>query len=326
MHRRLTRLLAELKGNETMEDPFNKDPDVAYGVAVDVAEGVRRITCQNASPYTFTGTQTYLVGQGDVGLIDPGPAHGDHLSAIMGALKTGERISHILVTHSHADHSPGASVIAQETGAEIYAYGAHGTGLSATMEALVAQGAEIGGGEGGDAGFQPDHILKDGDRVEAESWALNAVHTPGHLSNHLSFAMEETGVLFSGDMIMGFATTLVSPPDGDMAAFMDSLGKLSARAQDRLYLPGHGHPVADPHGMLDYQRAHRESRFNQIIEALGEGPKTAAALTKAIYTDIDSALLGAASRNVLASLIGLSDQGRVTAQGQIAVDAVFELT
>ncbi|MEM7060874.1 MAG: MBL fold metallo-hydrolase [Pseudomonadota bacterium] len=309
-----------------MSDPFNKNPEATYGVVENVAPGVRRITCPNPSPYTFTGTQSYLVGTGDVAIIDPGPARAEHLATISAALGPEERISHILVTHSHADHSPGATVLSRETGAQIWAYGQHGAGMSATMAALVAQGAEIGGGEGGDTAFRPDHVLADGERVEGNDWGLTAINTPGHLSNHLSFALDGTGTVFTGDMIMGFATTLVSPPDGDMAAFMASLEVLAARTDDTLYLPGHGHPVDAPLEMVAYQRGHREQRFAQILDALGDGPKDAATLTQAIYTDIDPALMGAASRNVLASLIGLADQGRVAAQGAIAVDAIFERT
>lgn len=309
-----------------MSDPFNTDRSVTYGTVETVATGVRRITCANPSAYTFTGTQSYLIGQGDVGLIDPGPANTDHLRSILAALGSGERITHILVTHSHADHSPGAALLAHETGAEIYGFGAHGSGISPTMQALVDQGAEIGGGEGGDLSFMPDRVLADGGRVEGSDWGVTAIHTPGHLSNHLSFALEGTGVVFTGDMVMGFATTLVSPPDGDMAAFMSSLEKLSVREGDTLYLPGHGLGVENPERMLVYQMAHRRSRFEQILAALDERPQTAAELTRAIYTEIDPALMGAASRNVLASLIGLSDQGHVAAQGGVAVNAVFERT
>ena len=308
-----------------MSDPFNKDPTVTYGKAETVAPGVRRITCENPSPYTFTGTQTYLVGSGDVALIDPGPDRPAHMRAILEALDPGERISHIIITHSHNDHSPGARVIAGQTGAQVHAYGPHGAGMTDTMQRLVDQGAEIGGGEGGDLDFDPHLALDEGDRVEGEDWSLEAIHTPGHLSNHLSFALVGTGIVFTGDMVMGFATTLVSPPEGDMAAFMASLDKLAARSGDTLYLPGHGHGIDDPEGMLRYQIAHRQQRFEQILAALEEGPKDATELTRTIYTDVDAALLPAARRNVLASLIGLADQGRVGTSGPIAVDAVFHL-
>ena len=308
-----------------MEDPFDQDRSVEYGVPVEVAPGVRRVTCRNPSPYTFTGTQSYLVGQDEVALIDPGPDNAEHLDALMAALGPDERISQILVTHSHLDHSPGAAVIAQRTGAPVSAYGPHGAGITPTMQALIGSGAEIGGGEGGDLDFKPDRLLAEGDNVKGPGWSLTALYTPGHLSNHLSFVMDGTGIVFTADMVMGFATTLVSPPDGDMAAFMSSLEKLAARSEDRMYLPGHGQPVENPAYMVRYQIAHRQKRLDQILEALAAGSANAETLTQQIYTDIDPALMGAARRNVLASLIGLTDQGRVRVQGQIAVDAVFRL-
>lgn len=311
-----------------MSAPFNLDPAVTYAAAETVAPGVRRVTCRNPSPYTFTGTQSYLIGQGDVAVIDPGPDEPEHMAALMSALGPRERISHILVTHSHRDHSPGARVLAAQTGAPVYAFGPHGAGMSPTMQALVETGAEIGGGEGGDPAFSPDHRLDDGDRVEGAAWAVTAIHTPGHLSNHLSFALETPGtdgVVFTGDMVMGFATTLVSPPEGDMAAFMASLDRLALRSGDRLYLPGHGHPVDDPLGMVAHQKSHREARFAQILGALEDGAATATSLTRAIYTDVDPKLLPAAERNVLASLIGLMDQGRVAVTGSVAVDAQFQI-
>ena len=307
-----------------MQDPFDKRNEATYGVAEPVAPGVRRITCQNPSPYTFTGTQTYLLGDGDVAVIDPGPEDMAHLKAVMAAIGNA-RLSHIIVTHSHRDHSPGARVLAAETGAEVYAYGGHGAGMSDTMRSLIASGADLGGGEGADASFAPDHHLAHGDRLEGADWALKALHTPGHLSNHLSFALEGTGAVFTGDTVMGFATTLVSPPDGDMAAFMSSLRMLQTRTEDQLYLPGHGHAVMDPHTMLAYQLDHREQRFAQILAALEDGPATADALARAIYTEVDPRLLPAAARNVLASLIGLSDEHRVAAESAISADTRFRL-
>ncbi len=311
-----------------MSDPFNRDPTVVYGTPVPVAPRVRRITCENPSPMTFTGTQSYLVGTGDVALIDPGPAEPAHLRALVDALGAGERITHIVVTHTHVDHSPGASVIAAETGAEVHAFGSHGAGLSPTMQALATSGAKIGGGEGGDRSFDPDRALTEGETLEGTDWSLTAIHTPGHLSNHISLALstpDSDGVLFTGDTVMGWATTLVSPPEGDMAAFMHTLARLSERRSDRLYLPGHGHPILEPHAMLRHQTAHRETRFRQILDALAEGPNDTAALTRAIYTDVDPALIPAAQRNVLASLIGLVDQGKAVCRGPIAADAVFAL-
>lgn len=307
-----------------MQDPFDKNPAVRYGAPEDVAPGVRRVTANNPSPYTFTGTQTYLVGSGEVALIDPGPDDQAHVDAVLGALKPGERVGHILVTHSHLDHSGAMRAVAERTGAPVLAFGPHGSGLSESMRRLAASGAPLGGGEGGDESFAPDGRLADGETVEGDGWRLTALHTPGHLSNHLSFVLEGTGIVFTGDTVMGFATTLISPPGGDMAAFMASLERLAAR-DDRLYLPGHGHPVRDPAGMLQWQMRHRRERFDQILAALATGPSDAAGLARRIYTDIDPRLMPAATRNVLASLIGLADQGRVAPDGPIAADAVFRL-
>jgi len=316
------------EGPRKVKDPFDRHPEVTYGVAEKVASGVRRVTCRNPSAMTFTGTRSYLVGQGDLALIDPGPDDRKHLAAISGALAPGERIAHIFVTHSHIDHSPGARAVADATGAPIHAFGPHGSGLSETMHRLKADGAVLGGGEGGDTGFQPDHAMSDGETVEfgAGGWALTALHTPGHLSNHICLVLEGAGILFSGDTVMGWATTLVSPPEGDMAAFMGSLHRLARRgAEDQLYLPGHGHPILDPAAMLAFQIDHRGARMTQILAALATNAADARELARTIYTDIDPALLPAAQRNVLATLIGMLDQGRVAVRGRLSAEAVFEL-
>lgn len=303
-------------------DPFDKDPTVNWGVAEEMAPGIRRVTARNPSAFTFTGTRSYLLGQGDVALIDPGPDDPAHVAAIMAALAPGERITQILVTHSHRDHTGAVPGIRAATGAPVLAFGPHGSGMSETMRRLAQSGADLGGGEGADTGFAPDRLLADGEGIAGDGWHLTALHTPGHLSNHLCFTLEGTGIVFTGDVVMGFATTLVSPPDGDMAAFMGSLERLAAR-DDRLYLPGHGHPVREPAAMLAWQMAHRRQRFAQILAALRDGPADAATLARRIYTDVDPNLLPAAARNVLASLIGLADRGEVRAQGAIATDTVF---
>lgn len=319
-----------------MQEPFDRDPTVRYGVAEEMApEGaprIRRVTARNPSRMTFTGTRSYLVGEGEVALIDPGPADSAHHAAIRAALGRGDRIAHILVTHTHVDHSPGARSVAGATGAPVHGFGPHGAGMSETMRRLAADGAELGGGEGADHAFRPDHAMAEGATLEAGDWALTALHTPGHLSNHLCFALESrgedtdtgTGTLFTGDTVMGWATTLVSPPEGDMAAFMATLSRLAAR-EDRLYLPGHGHPVTDPKGMLAWQITHREERRMQVLDALDAGPADAAALARAIYTELDPALLPAARRNVLATLLWLMDEGRVRPRGPVSVGTAFEL-
>ncbi len=312
-----------------MQDPFDRDPHVRYGVAEEMApEGaprIRRVTARNPSPMTFTGTRSYLVGEGEVALIDPGPAGGEHHAAIRAALEPGERIVHVLVTHTHVDHSPAAPAVAATTGAPVHAFGPHGAGMSETMRRLEAEGAALGGGEGADRDFAPDRTLGEAGTVAAGDWVLTALHTPGHLSNHLCFALGDTGIVFTGDTVMGWATTLVSPPEGDMAAFMATLRRLAGRESDRFYLPGHGHPVTDPHGMLAWQIAHREERREQVLAGLEAGPANADALARAIYRDLDPALLGAARRNVLATLLWLMEEGRVRPPEQLAADAAFEL-
>lgn len=316
-----------------MQDPFDRDPTVRYGVAEEVAQflrldpgvpRIRRVTARNPSRMTFTGTRSYLVGEGEVMLIDPGPDDPAHHAALRAALGPRERIRHILVTHTHLDHSPGARAIAGATGAAVHGFGPHGAGMSETMRRLASEGARLGGGEGVDRAFRPDHAMRDGDTVEAGGAALTALHTPGHLSNHLCFALEGTGLLFTGDTVMGWATTLVSPPEGDMAAFMETLSRLAAR-DDRLYLPGHGHPVRDPKGMLAWQITHREERRMQVLDALEAGPADAAGLARAIYTELDAGLLPAARRNVLATLLWLMDEGRVRPRGPVSAGVAFEL-
>ncbi|MBK0399417.1 MBL fold metallo-hydrolase [Limibaculum sp. M0105] len=303
---------------------FDLRPDVVHGLAEPVAPGVRRVTCANPSPMTFTGTRSYIVGRGEVAVIDPGPDDPAHLDAILGALEPGEAVAAILVTHSHVDHSPGARRLAARTGAPVCAFGPHGAGMSAAMRELQAAGFDLGGGEGADRGFAPDRLLAEGESVTGPGWRLTALHTPGHLSNHLAFALEGTGTLFTGDAVMGWTTTLVSPPEGDMAAQMATLRRLAARGGDRLYLPGHGHEVTAPAPLLAHLIAHRAAREEAILAALGAaGGGTAKSLAAAVYHDTDPKLLPAAARNVLATLLGLLAEGRVDVAGPLSADAEF---
>ena len=285
-----------------------------------VQDGVRRITAPNGGPMTYTGTQTYLVGSGDVALIDPGPNMADHRAAIMAALQPGERISHILVTHAHLDHTPLARVMADELGVAAYGFGDAHAGRSDAMIALAHAGAPLGGGEGVDAQFAPDEILADGDVLDGGDWSLQAWHTPGHMANHLCFIWRDAAAGFSGDHVMEWATTLVSPPDGDLTAFMSSLRGMQGRSDGLVLYPGHGKPVLNAEGRIADLISHREGRERQILDALRAGPAQIVTLTAAIYTEINPALMPAAARNVFAHLIDLYGRGLVICDGLPGAD------
>lgn len=291
------------------------------GQAEQLEPSVRRILAPNPSPMTFRGTNTYLVGERDIAIIDPGPDDPRQLLAILEAIEPGQRISHILVTHAHLDHSPLARPLADRTGAPILAFGRAEAGRSATMQRLAEQGL-VGGGEGVDLAFAPDICLSDGDSVETDEWRIGALHLPGHMANHLGFVWQDT--LFSGDLVMGWATSLVSPPDGDLSAFMASLDRLSETPW-RIFYPGHGAAVKDPQSRVEALAAHRTMRKTQIQDALQGAPATAAELTAQIYTDIPEALLPAAERNVLAHLLELVERNMAEPEGPLSGNARFTL-
>jgi glyoxylase-like metal-dependent hydrolase (beta-lactamase superfamily II) len=306
------------------KNPFILDYTPEVGVAEAIAPGLRRITAPNASPMTFRGTNTYLLGENEIAVIDPGPVDAAHLEAILLATGGGARISHILVTHSHVDHSPLARRLSELTGAPVLAFGDTRAGRSARMVRLAGS-ADLGGGEGVDMGFRPDIFLTDGENISSRDWTLTALTTPGHFGNHLCFTWEAEAALFSGDHVMSWATTLVSPPDGDLGAFMGSLRKLAGREAEQRYFPGHGAPLDDPQGMINHQISHRRMRESQILSALDHGPASARHLAERIYTEIPTALIPAASRNVFAHLIDLLDKNRVELRGNLAADSRFAL-
>lgn len=303
-------------------DPFILDHTPRVGVPERLAPGLRRITAPNAGPMTFRGTNTYLLGEEEIAVIDPGPENADHLAAILSATGEGRRISHVIVTHSHVDHSPLAKRLARAADAPVLAFGDSTAGRSARMEAL-ATSADLGGGEGVDAGFAPDLTLADGQSVASRDWKLCALHTPGHFGNHLCLAWESEAALFSGDHVMSWATTLVSPPDGDLGAFMASLARLRERRGDRRYYPGHGAVLEEPEAMLDHQLAHRRGREAQIRAALAEGPATPLDLARRIYTEIDPRLIPAATRNVFAHLIDLTERRLAEPAGPLGAETRF---
>jgi glyoxylase-like metal-dependent hydrolase (beta-lactamase superfamily II) len=279
---------------------------------------IREIRAANPSPLTGSGTNTWLIGATDLAVIDPGPDLEAHLAAILASVRSGQRISHILVTHAHLDHSSLAPRLAASTGAPVLAHGTATEGRSPLMSSL-AQGMRDHG-EGLDHAFTPDLRLKDGDSVMGPDWSLTALHTPGHLGGHLCLSLGAT--LFSGDHVMGWSTSVVSPPDGDMGAYMTSLHRLSETHWHRM-LPGHGEPVLAPQDRLQQLIAHRRGREAQILAALTDGPARIPALTARIYHDTPPHLLAAAQRNVFAHLIDLTSRNQVTARPGILPDAEF---
>jgi len=291
------------------------------GDAVQLAKGLRCILAPNPSPMTYTGTNTYLLGTRDIAVIDPGPPDEAHLSAILGALEAHQRISHILVTHSHVDHSPLAMVLAQVTGAKVYGFGPSRAGQAAVMASF----SDLGGGEGVDVAFLPDTTLADGDRVEGSDWSLTALHTPGHMGNHLCFHWPQGKALFSGDLVMGWATSMVSPPDGHLTDFMTSLEMLAAREGDDTYYAGHGLPIEAPAARVQELLAHRRMRESQMLEALQRHPMTPKQLTAQIYTDVNPSLLPAAERNVIAHLIDLAERKRVKPEEILSATSRFSV-
>jgi len=297
-----------------------EDFDPPAGQAQTLAPGLQRILGPNPSAMTWRGTNTYLLGTRQLAVIDPGPSDPAHLRAILGSLTAGQSISHIFVTHAHLDHAPLAADLARETGAPILAYGDALAGRSAVMQGLAESGL-AGGGEGVDHSFRCDIALADGDTVQGDGWEITAHWTPGHFGNHIAFQWGKA--VFSGDLVMGWASSLVSPPDGDLTQFMASCAKLRA-LDPKILHPGHGAPVTRPTQRIDWLITHRQAREAAILAALAQGPATAEALARSIYTETPPALLPAAARNVFAHLVDLTGKNRVKPQGSLAYTAVFK--
>ncbi|MDE2134221.1 MAG: MBL fold metallo-hydrolase [Alphaproteobacteria bacterium] len=276
---------------------FDRSFKAPYGEAVRLSPLIRRVLANNPGPYTFMGTGTYIVGARDVAVIDPGPFLAEHIEALQRAL-AGLRVTHILVTHTHADHSSAAAALREWSGAATYGFGRH-----------PANDEDIE--EGADRNFVPDVVLKDGDAIGTGDMTLDCLHTPGHLSNHLCFALREERALFAGDHVMGWSTSVVSPPGGDMGDYIASLKKVMARGERVLY-PTHGAPIENPAPLLAAYLAHRLEREAQIVVCLREGVSTIPGIVARLYADVDVRLHPAAARNVLAHLIKLEKDGRVT--------------
>ena len=302
-----------------MSDTDTFDP--VAGAAIALAPGLRRILAPNPSPMTYRGTNTYLVGTRGIAVIDPGPNDPAHQKAILAALEHGQSITHIFVTHAHRDHSPLARPLSAATGAPVLAYGTATAGRSALMRRLADRGL-IGGGEGVDEHFTPDICLADGEKIVGDDWQIKALWTPGHFCNHLCFAWKDA--VFTGDLVMGWSSSLVSPPDGDLTQFMTSCMRLMEHGANVLH-PGHGAPVANAAARIDWLIAHRRMREREVLAQLDMGPATAAMLASVIYTATPAGLMAAATRNVLAHLIDLHGRGIVRVDGALNPDATFAL-
>ena len=268
------------------------------GLAQQLHPLVRRVLAPNPSPFTYTGTQTYVVGKGEVAVIDPGPDEPAHLEAILAATK-GERITAIVCTHTHRDHSPAAAPLQAATGALV---------IGCAPLALDDDGPRADAAF--DLSYAPDRVLTDGERIEGPDWTLEAVATPGHTSNHICFALPEAGGLFTGDHVMGWSTSVVSPPDGDMAAYMASLEKLMGR-EDAVYYPAHGEPIENPRRYVRGLAGHRRQREGQIRRLLEQHIGVIPDMVERMYVGIDRRLHAAAGRSVLAHLIDMRDRGLV---------------
>ncbi|MER9579483.1 MBL fold metallo-hydrolase [Mesorhizobium sp. M0189] len=294
---------------------FDTSFDPAYGQGVAVAADVLRITAPNPGPFTFHGTNSYIVGRETLAVIDPGPDDEAHLRTLLEAIGT-RPVSHIFVSHTHRDHSPLAARLKQHTGAVVLAEGRHRPARPLRTGEVNPLDASA------DIEFVPDIALLDDMVIDGDGWAIRTVLTPGHTANHAAFALEGTGILFSADHVMAWSTTVVAPPDGAMADYMTSLDRLIER-DDRLLLPGHGGPVTEPRNFMRGLKTHRKMRERAILKRINSGDRTIRTMVEAIYRDTDPRLQGAAGLSVLAHLEDLVARGLVHTDGAPVIDGVF---
>jgi len=296
---------------------FNRELPAAAGQCERVSPLIRRIIAPNPGPYTFTGTCSYIIGKGEVAIVDPGPLLPQHCDALLQAL-SGESVSHILVTHTHRDHSPAAALLKRETGAIIA--GCHPDSFSRAM----ASGERNPLASSTDRDYIPDIVLEDGSTLAGHGWTINAVDMPGHTANHVSFHLVEENALFSGDHVMAWSTTVVAPPEGSMSAYMASLDKLLQR-NDSIYWPGHGGPVNSPRSFVRALLLHRRAREAAILRRLESGDETIPALVSVLYQDLSPSLIGAAAMSVLAHIEDLVSRNLVITEGPPRLNGIFRL-
>lgn len=306
---------------------FVIDFEPMYGEMVEVSPLLRRLVCKNPSKFTFHGTGTYVIGRGDVAVVDPGPRDDDHIHALLQALD-GEVVRHILITHTHGDHSPAAHALHEATGAPILGFGKHPEGSvgegddrddeddeaeasSEPREPQIEEDPEFQRKHAPDVDFDPDTTLAHGDIVEGPGYTVEALHTPGHISNHLCFALAEENSVLSGDHVMGWSTTIIPPPDGDASSYLDSLRVLLNRPHDERLYPTHGAPVENHHEFVQALLDHRIAREVGILGQLRDGPKSARDIVSVLYADVRKELHKPAARSVLSHLRKLHDEAVV---------------
>lgn len=292
--------------------PFHRQLEFSYGAAETIAPGIRRVIAENPSPFTLYGTGTYILGSGSVAVIDPGPADEAHIEAILQAVE-GETISHVLVTHTHMDHSPGCRILRQHCDAPTYAYGPHGAGK-------LEQGVPVE--EGGDMEFQPDELVRHGDVIEGGDWSVECVYTPGHTSNHMCFQLREQKALFTGDHVMGWSTSIISPPDGDMADYLASLQLLLER-DDEVYWPTHGAVINDPKAIVQAFIEHRKEREVQILRCVADGVELITEMVPVMYKGTPEFMYPAAARSVFAAVEYLVSRGELKAEGDVNLEGLY---
>ena len=294
--------------------PFRRDFEFEYGRIEQVAPMLRRIVARNPSPFTWHGTGTYVIGEGNVAVVDPGPDLPAHVDALLAALD-GETVTHLLVTHTHRDHSPACRPVQAATGARTSGFGRHGSGR-------IDVGMQVE--EGADNDFVPDVLVAHGDVIRGDGWSVECVHTPGHTSNHLCYQLREHKALFSGDHVMGWSTTIISPPDGDIASYLESLELLLER-DDACYWPTHGPCVRDPKPLVRGLIAHRLERADEIRACLADGVHRVVDMVPRMYSELPVTMYPAAGRSVFSTLIYLIERGEVTCEGDLDASARFVL-
>jgi glyoxylase-like metal-dependent hydrolase (beta-lactamase superfamily II) len=302
----------------TEDIPFDRSFDLKAGVLKEIAPQVRALCAGNAGPFTFEGTVSYIVGRGNVAIIDPGPDDDRHIEALLSAVR-GETVTHILVTHTHRDHSPAVPAIQAATGAPTYGEGPHRVSRPLHIGEINPLDAA------GDMIFRPDHVLRDGDLVSGSGWTLEAITTPGHCANHMAYALKETNSLFSGDHVMGWSTSIVAPPDGAMSDYMASLYKLGKRSES-VYFPGHGNVIRDAPRFVQSYIRHRQGREESILHRLSKGAADIPTMVRAIYIGLDPRLVGAAGLSVLAHLEDLVARGVVVTEGAASIAGTYRLS